>query len=270
MGRFTVVSEDAFDTLQTDAGVILSDFDPANPVRPRSEDIIATTTGGVNPTCVPDFTDLAEDVDNVPNNMKEYKKINNWNCAMAFTTIKFNAENTAWALGASETTNGTKYQKIVPRRDVKQSDFKDVWWVGDKANGGAYAIKLCNALSTGGLSIQSTKNGKGTNAMTLTGHFSLDDQDKVPMEFYDIQIDSDEDLFKVEQNLVNITSDYTDKYITEGSALEINLTATEGMTIGTVVVLMGGEDVTSTVYEAGAVNITSVTGDIVITAIASE
>ena len=30
MGRFTKVSEDAFDELQLDAGVLLSAFDPAN------------------------------------------------------------------------------------------------------------------------------------------------------------------------------------------------------------------------------------------------
>lgn len=269
MGRFTVVSEDAFDTLQVDAGVILSKFDPSNPVRPDSEDIIATTTGGINPVCQPDFTDLAEDVDNVPNNMKEYKKINNWTCTLGFTSIKFNAENTAYALGASETTNGTNYTKVVPRRNLKQSDFKDVWWVGDKANGGAYAIKLKNALSTGGLSIQSTKNGKGTNAMTLTGHFSLDAQDDVPMEFYDIEIDSDEDIYKVSQNLVNVTSDFADEYITEGDAFSATLTPATDMTIQTVVVMMGGEDITSTAYDAGEVSISSVSGDIVITAVAA-
>lgn len=268
MGRFTVVSEDAFDTLQTDAGVILSNFDPANPVRPRSEDIIATTTGGINPTCTPDFTDLAEDVDNVPNNMLEYKKINNWNCAMAFTTIKFNAENTAYSLGASETVNGTTYTKVVPRRDLKRSDFKDVWWVGDKANGGAYAIKLKNALSTGGLSIQSTKNGKGTNAMTLTGHFSLDSQDEVPMEFYDIEIEPDVEMYKIEQTLVNVTSDVEDSYVAEGSELVINLTPAESMTINTVVVIMGGVDVTADVYDSGVITIADVTGNIVITAVA--
>jgi hypothetical protein len=268
MGRFTVISEDAFDTLQLDAGVILSKFNPANPVRPSSEDIIATTTGGINPTCVPDFSDLAEDVDNVPNNMLEYKKISNWTCSMAFTTIKFNAENIAWSLGASETTNGTNYQKVVPRRDLKQSDFKDVWWVGDKANGGAIAIKLKNALSTGGLSVQTTKNGKGTNAMTLTGHFSLDSQDEVPMEFYDIEIDEGE-IFSVEQNLVNVTSNFDERYVEEGGSLEITLTPADEMTIQTVVVIMNGEDVTSTTYDAGTITIAEVTGNIVITAIAS-
>ena len=187
MGVFTLVSEDAFDELQLDAGVLLSTFDITDPYAvPASASIIATTTGGINPTCVPSYEDLAEDVDNVPNNMKEFKKLSGWDCGMGFSSIKFNAENIAWSLGASETTTGTGYKKIVPRRDLKPADFKDIWWVGDKANGGAVAIKLINALSTGGLNIQTTKNGKGTNAITLTGHVSIDAQDTIPMEFYDI------------------------------------------------------------------------------------
>ena len=187
MGVFTLVSEDAFDELQLDAGVLLSTFDITDPYAvPASANIIATTTGGINPTCVPSYEDLAEDVDNVPNNMKEFKKLSGWDCGMGFSSIKFNAENIAWSLGASETTTGTGYKKIVPRRDLKQTDFNDIWWVGDKANGGAVAIKLINALSTGGLNIQTTKNGKGTNAITLTGHVSIAAQDTMPMEFYDI------------------------------------------------------------------------------------
>lgn len=189
MGVFTLVSEDAFDELQLDAGVLLSSFDITSPYTvPASENIIATTTGGINPTCVPTYEDLAEDVDNVPNNMKEFKKLSGWECGMGFSSIKFNAENIRWSLGAADKTreSGANYTKIVPRRDLKQTDFADVWWVGDKANGGAVAIKLINALSTGGLNIQTTKNGKGTNAITLTGHVSIDDQDTMPMEFYDI------------------------------------------------------------------------------------
>lgn len=186
MGKFTVISDDAFDALQLDAGVLLSDFDPSDPQKPASADIIATTTGGINPSCVATYSDFGEDVDNVPNNMMEYKHLDGWDCTLGFSTIKFNAANTVWALGAADTTSGTGYTKIVPRRNVKLTDFKDIWWVGDKANGGAFAVCLKNALSTGGLSIQSTKNGKGTNAITLTGHVSIDHQDDMPMEFYDI------------------------------------------------------------------------------------
>lgn len=188
MGRFTVIANDAFDALQVDAGVLLTNFDPLNPYQtPRSEDILATTTGGVKPVCKPTYSDYGSDVDNVPNNMMEFKHLDSWDASMAFSTIKFNAANTKWSLGAAESellSNGVT--KITPRRDVYQTDFKDLWWVGDKANGGAYAIKLLNALSTDGLNIQSTKNGKGTNAVTVTGHVSINAQDVMPMEIYDI------------------------------------------------------------------------------------
>lgn len=188
MGRFTVISTDAFDALQVDAGVVLTNFDPTNPYKtPESNDILATTSGGVNPVYTPEFTDYGEDVDNVPNNMMEFKRLTNQTATLGFTSIKFNAENTKWALGAADTElmdNGVTV--IRPRRDVLLSDFKDIWWVGDKANGGAYAIKLLNALSTGGLNIQSSKNGKGTNAVTVTGHVSIHAQDVMPMVIYDI------------------------------------------------------------------------------------
>lgn len=188
MGRFTVIANDAFDALQVDAGVILTNFDPTNPyVTPSSEDILATTTGGVNPTCVPTFSDYGEDVDNVPNNMMEFKHLDGWEAKMAFSSIKFNAANTKWALGAADTELLSNRVTVVkPRRNVKLTDFQDLWWVGDKANGGAYAINLKNALSTGGLNIQSSKNGKGTNQIEVTGHVSINAQDEMPMVIYDI------------------------------------------------------------------------------------
>ncbi len=188
MGRYTRVAADAMDTLQTDAGVVLTTFDPENPyVTPTDEQIIATTTGGINPSCEPSYEDLFEDVDNMPNGTMEGQHLNGWDAGMSFTSIKFNASNTVWALGAADkSTLKNGVTKIVPRRNVKLSDFKDIWWVGDKANGGAYAVRLINAISTGGLNIQSTKNGKGTNQMELKGFVSIKNQDEPPMEFYDI------------------------------------------------------------------------------------
>lgn len=185
---YTKISTDAMDEIQLNAGVILNTFDLENPyTAPVSANIVATTTGGVNPVCKPNYVDFGEDVDNVPLNMKEFKQNTGWTATMGFSSIKFNADNMVLALGAADKEllqNGIT--KVTPRRDVKATDFKDIWWVGDKTNGGAVAIKLMNALSTEGLSIQSTKNGKGTNAITLTGHVSINAQDVVPMEIYDI------------------------------------------------------------------------------------
>ena len=179
--RFTKVSEDAFDTLQLNAGVLLNNFDPTDPDEPESADIICTTTGGIAVSCVPTYTDFGEDVDNVPNNMMEFKRLDGWECSMSFSNIKFNQDNIAFALGAADKTGTTK---ITPRAELKSSDFSDLWWVGDRTDGGGVAIKLLNALSTGGFSMQSTKNGKGTMSMTITGHVSIEAQDVVPMEFY--------------------------------------------------------------------------------------
>lgn len=241
MGRFTVIANDAFDALQVDAGVILTAFDPLNPyVTPRSEDILATTSGGVNPTCTPTYSDYGSDVDNVPNNMMEFKHLDTWEAAMAFTTIKFNAANTKWSLGAAESellSNGVT--KISPRRDVQQTDFKDIWWVGDKANGGAYAIRLMNALSTGGLSIQSTKNGKGTNAVTVTGHVSINAQDVMPMEIYDIP---PQDVVIVP----DITLDKSNVSIEEEEVVTITARTTPG---DQLVVWTSSDDTVATVDE---------------------
>lgn len=186
--HFNILPSDVREQIQMNAGVLLSNFDPTDPYKtPSDSDIIAVTTGGINPVCTPTTADLFEDVDNAPNNTMEGFQITGYTCTMGFTSIKFNAANIAWAVGASDTTtlsNGAK--KIVPRRDVDLADFRDIWWVSDKLNGGAIAICLKNAISTGGLNIQSTKNGKGTSQTTLTGFVSAADVSKAPMEFYEI------------------------------------------------------------------------------------
>lgn len=182
MGMFTKVSSTAFASIQTNAGMLLNSFDPADPKTPTDEQIICMTTGGVNPSCAAEYTDFGEDIDNVPNNTKELKRLNSWTCTLSTTAYDTTPELIKLALGAAD-INGTN-TKIVPRRELKNSDFSDIWWVGDRLDGGWVAIRLVNALSTDGFSIQTAKDGKGTIPLTLTGHVSINDQDTMPMEFY--------------------------------------------------------------------------------------
>ena len=183
MGKFTVIPKDTFDDLQLDAGVLLKNFTPATAAAPQDSDIICATTGGINATCTPTYSDLGEDVDNCPNNMKELKHLDGWDCTLAFTSLGMSTAAIKMALGSADidTSDNTK---VTPRRDLKQSDFSDVWWVGDKADGGMVAIQLKNALSTGGFSLQTTKSGKGQISVTLTGHVSIEAQSEMPMVFY--------------------------------------------------------------------------------------
>lgn len=183
MGKFTVIPKDTFDDLQLDAGVLLKNFAPATAAAPQDSDIICATTGGINATCTPTYSDLGEDVDNCPNNMKELKHLDGWDCTLAFTSLGMSTAAIKMALGSADIdTQDTT--KVVPRRDLKQSDFSDIWWVGDKADGGMVAIQLKNTLSTGGLSLQTTKSGKGQISVTLMGHVSIEAQTEMPMVFY--------------------------------------------------------------------------------------
>lgn len=182
MGRFTKIPQGTFNELQMDAGVVLNRFNPENPVAPQDTDIICATTGGITVSCTPSYSDLGEDVDNCPNNMKELKHLDSWDCKFSFTSLGTSAESIRLALGAADVNVSTG--AVIPRRDLKQSDFSDLWWVGDKANGGMVAVKLHNALSTAGFSLKTTKNGKGNVSVELTGHVSIDDQDTMPMSFY--------------------------------------------------------------------------------------
>lgn len=182
MGLFTVIPQDTFDGLQLDAGVLLKKFDPAKVAAPADEDIICATTGGINISCVPTYSDLGDDVDNCPVNTKELKHLDGWECKMSFTSLGTSPENIKSALGAAT----VETSKVTPNRDLKQEDFADIWWVGDRADGGAVAVCLKNALSTGGFTLQTSKNGKGQVSVELTGHVSITAQNTMPMEFYSI------------------------------------------------------------------------------------
>ena len=183
MGMFTVIPQSTFEEMQLDAGVLLTTFDPASPAAPADADIICATTGGISASCVPTYSDLGEDVDNCPINTKELKHLDSWLCTLGFTSLGVSPAQIKMALGAAD-IDGTDTTKIVPRRDLEQTDFSDVWWVGDRADGGFVAIQLKNALSTDGFALTTTKAGKGQVAVTLTGHVSINAQDVVPMVFY--------------------------------------------------------------------------------------
>lgn len=185
MGTFTVIPESTFEDMQLDAGVLLTQFDPANPAV-ANENIITATTGGINAVCQPSFSDLAEDVDNVPNGMMEFQHLDGWDCSISTTALGTSPAMIRRSLGCAD-IDSEDTTKIVPRADLKQSDFaSSIWWVGDKADGGFVAIQLKNALSTEGFSLQTTKNGKGQTSLTLRGHVSIRAQKEVPMVFYSI------------------------------------------------------------------------------------
>ena len=183
--KYTKIPETTFQNLQLNAGVLLSAFNPES-ATVANESIIGATTGGVNFTATPTFSDYGEDIDNCPKNMKELKKLDSWEISLSGTYVTVDANAVKSLVGAADVSGN----KITPRNDVLLSDFTDIWWVGDysdkngETNGGFVAIHMMNALSTGGFAIKSSDNGKGNFAFTYTAHYSMDAQDTVPFEVF--------------------------------------------------------------------------------------
>ena len=76
--------------------------------------------------------------------------------------------------------------------------------------------------------------------------------------------------YTITNNLVNVTSNNSAVSAEENASYTATLTPATDYALGSVTVTMGGADVTADVYADGVINISAVTGDVVITAIATS
>jgi hypothetical protein len=183
---------DTFKKLQLNAGILVTEFDPATGELIASN-IVGATSGGVSFEATPSFSDFGEDIDNCPKNTKELKKLDSWEAKMSGSFVTMDTKAAVSVIGTAAVASGDS-TKVVPRNSVDAEDFKDIWWVGDYSDinedgtsagkAGFIAIKLINALSTGGFKIQSGDKAKGTFGFEYTGHYSLKNIDIVPFEIY--------------------------------------------------------------------------------------
>lgn len=182
MWTATKISADAANNMQIQAGLLLNTFDVTNPVEPADADIICATTGDFNITCVPQTSDFFEDVNNAPNNTKEGKHITGWDCGLTVGCLEITEDTLKMALGAADIgADGG----VHPRSDYKQTDFAPYYWVADMVDENKLlAVVMDDTVSTGGVSLTTTKNGKGKLSLTLTPHASAHTPTKVPMGFY--------------------------------------------------------------------------------------
>lgn len=187
----TRVSETFFNSVQLDAGILVKGWDPDKPTTITDSMIICATTGGINPTCVPTYSDLYEDVDNAPNNTKEGLHLDGWDCGISTTAVTHDLDTIKLALGAAD--KDATAHSVSPRTYIKDDDFSDLAWLGDMADGSIAAVVLTNALSTGGYSLQTSKNGKGNLDLTISGYASIKTQTEVPMKFYIIPSSTSDD-----------------------------------------------------------------------------
>lgn len=183
--KYTQIPQDTFKELVMNAGILLSSFDPST-AEVAANSIIGATSGDVTFVATPTFTDLGEDINNCPKNMKELKRLESWETKVSGTFVSVNVANAKAMTAAADEVSG----KITPRNDIAESDFQDIWLVADysdkngKKNGGYLAIHMLNSLSTGGFQLKTGDQSKGQFSFEFTGHYSINAQDTPPFEIY--------------------------------------------------------------------------------------
>lgn len=218
--RFTKIRPDTFERLQLNAGILIGDtpahylqndqetdgkkhvFDSAKALMDSTwNDVLGSTTGGITFEATPTFTDFGEDIDNCPKNMKQLKRLDTWEVTLSGSFVMLDPSLAARLMGSAEVLtdeeepkpDGMKMEKVARIRpkdlDVSE-DFINIWWIGDYGSdnsdetGQYIAIHMWNALSTGGFHLTTGDNEKGTFDFEFTGHYDMDNQERIPFDVF--------------------------------------------------------------------------------------
>ena len=188
--KFTQVPTDTFENLVLNAGILVDTFTPSSGV---IGNILGATTGGIEFSTNPTYTDFGEDIDNMPEGTKQLKRLKSFDPAMSGTFLTVDTTVLKSLIGAADigTSDTTK---VVPRDQLVAADFEDVWWVGDYSDknvdaesthtAGYIAIHLMNALNTAGFKITSSKDNKAQMAFEYHGHYDISNISTPPFEIY--------------------------------------------------------------------------------------
>ena len=226
------ITNEQFREMEFDAGIWVRSFNIQSPAVEDS-DIICATSGGISLSVVPRIVDNGEGVYMMPKHTAEMLMVTGWTVEASFTTLGFSGGMIQFVLGASDSSD----DGINPRLELQDSDFGDLWWIGDRVDGGLVAIHLLNALSDEGIDIQTERQASGKISVHLTAHASLeDDMEQIPVEIYSIEArpyfdvmyhqflyvyNAEEDVFDLDENTGMLT-------ITQNSDWDYSLNVNTG------------------------------------------
>lgn len=167
------------------AGVLLAAFDPETGAAAR-DDIIGATTGPVAFSATPRLVDYGAGVNNCPRNARELMGVADWEVRLSGTLICADTPATRRLMALADSDAEAVRPRMAPDQEA---DFPDLWYVFDYGGSGLtgdpgrYAIRMKNALSTGGFRVQTEDREKARWPFEFTACFSLED-DAPPFEIY--------------------------------------------------------------------------------------
>ena len=188
MGLITGLTSKTPQNLLLGAGAFFKGYDVTKdtPVNAVAK-LLGATQGGGSFNAVPTVRQIQ--VDGGKTNIKELETIDDWVVTMVANVKEVTAENLQLALGAAvaaQAESPAGYTKITGKEDFEGKDYQEnITWIGTlKGSEKPVIIVLKNALSLNGLSLAVADKNEALVPITLTGHYSLDKLDEVPLGGY--------------------------------------------------------------------------------------
>ena len=162
--------------IQLGAGAILKEKYVAN-TKLTAENILSATNGGMTVAIIPEF--FTPSIDGNFDNVKGTgKTITRYTVNLSFTAVEADAEVLAKALGCVDITGNI----IRGRHRIKDTDYADIYAIGEKGDGSIIQVTLKNAMNTSGLSLVTSNNGNGGISFTISANYDVNDLNTPPFE----------------------------------------------------------------------------------------
>ena len=189
-GKFTQYPANFWRNIQLNAGIMVKGFNPADK---SFTAILGATSNGTTFNPTPSYEDFGADIDNVPPNTKQLKRVKSYDPALSgtFRTI-------SPAMGAMLCPGTVNGGVITPADPLTDEMFEDVTLLADYSEvnaddnstgavAGYMAVTVKNALNTSGFQWKTNKDGKGEFAFDFHGHYDLNQPDTPPFSIMIIE-----------------------------------------------------------------------------------
>ena len=175
---YSKLPAEAWRKVGVNAGVLLTRFDPETGAANRA-DILGATAGPVRFVARPVLEDLAAPVRNCPA-CREMLVLRDWTVRLSGTLVTADTPAVRRLIALADVAGDGH---IVPRAGVDPGDFDDLWYAFDYG-GGAFAIRMRHALSTGGLCVTARPAALAQWPFEFTALCSAGELDETPFEVW--------------------------------------------------------------------------------------
>jgi len=186
MALFSGLTADTSKHLQLDSGCFIKNYDLTKGYADNKSGIIGATAGGGSFSAVPTIRQI--EVDGKKGSVKGFQALDEWTVTLTANVKELTANSLKLALAAATSTSSTAPAgtKITGKGELSDNDYHgNIAWVGRiSGSQDPVIIVIKNALATNGLSMTFADKAEAVMAVTLTGHYSLDDLDTPPFEIY--------------------------------------------------------------------------------------